>query len=1377
MLGYMSLMDLKRTIVSVQEGGFEEWEVDEDKNERAFSVLIQCLDKRSLGLVMRDGKNSGRKSLSILRKHYAGDGKPRVMVLYTQLSSLEKNTNETVTDYILRAEVISTSLKSAGEPGVTDAMLISMVLKGLPSEYKQFSVVVMQSDKVYTFQEFKVALRNFEENEKVCHQKNNSNIMYTHDKRNGGKSKAHGGKTLTCYNCDTEGHKWQDCSEPMKKYCKVCKSDTHSIANCRKNRGGNNNNNRRNSNNQARSVTSGTFNFMIDVSPGGQVDEVPPAPRFPVGRIAVFLVDSGCTSHIVNDETCFVEFDDSFRPQTHSVTLADGSRNSGLAEKIGVVVTCFVDTDNVRHTITLSGVLYIPTYPQNMFSVNKAIENGSSVLFFPGYAQLVTPNGTTFSIRMERGLFWLDTGHQMIDSANLVRDLSDWHSTFGHCNHGDILRLQNLVDGLTIGSKEKVECTTCILGKQTNEISREPSKRASVPLELVSSDVNGPVMPVSSDGFQYSISFVDNYSGFLFVYFMKRKSDAVSALSKFIADVAPFGKVRELLNLTPESELVKLRSDGGGEYMGKEFKSVLVTNKIRHEQSAPYSPHQNGVAERAWRTLFEMARCMLFEGKLPKPMWPYAVMAAAYVRNRCYQQRLKQTAYFALTGNKPDVSNMHPFGSTCFVYEVNHKSKLDARSKQGIFVGYDRETPAYLVYFPDEEKVLKRRVVKFVKNSTVGSAPGWADDSDHVPGSELIPREDRDARVRIRDAPDVRLIPPRIAVTNEHNVDIPARIPVTPPEELTPPPMLSPIVEGDESNCTPFVPRNRAVPLGTPGGGFGSPADVDTPQVEGERRYPLRENRNVRPRNLEDYACFNMDVCCLAASRQVPKTYRQAIESPDSELWKEAMDDEMRSLEENDTFEVVALPSDTKAVGGRWVYAIKDGGGSPIYKARYVAKGFSQVEGIDYFETFAPTPKMTSVRSIMQIAAENDLTVHQMDVKTAYLNAPIDCLIFVAQPEGYREESTALVWKLKKSLYGLKQSGKNWNEHIDSFFAENRFVRFDADPCVYSRDDSSGFVVLILWVDDIVLSGTSLTYIDKMKTLLKNRYRMKDLGPISGFLGIQFSQTEGGITMEQSVYLQNVLEKFEMQNCKPRGTPCEMNPSASNPSQAYEHQSPRKYREIIGSLIYAMACTRPDLCWIVTKLSQHLDNPTEADWVMVKHVLRYLKGTLDLKLHYKKSSSGLCLSGWSDSDWGSSVEDRRSTTGYLFYLNPEGPPISWNSKKQATVALSSCEAEYMALAASVQECLFLHMLLKDFLDGQESVEIKADNQGAMGLASKRVTEKRSKHIDIRFHFIREKVENGFISLTHVASEENIADIMTKPVPKPKLLKFREMLFG
>ena len=207
-----------------------------------------------------------------------------------------------------------------------------------------------------------------------------------------------------------------------------------------------------------------------------------------------------------------------------------------------------------------------------------------------------------------------------------------------------------------------------------------------------------------------------------------------------------------------------------------------------------------------------------------------------------------------------------------------------------------------------------------------------------------------------------------------------------------------------------------------------------------------------------------------------------------------------------------------------------------------------------------------------------------------------------------------------------------------------------------------------------------------------------------------------------------------------------------------------------------MTCTRPDICWVVTKLSQHLDNPDDADWVMAKHVLRYIKGTLNHKLLYTKSDRDLCLVGASDSDWGSSKDDRRSTTGYIFMLNPSGPPISWKSKKQATVALSSCEAEYMALAAAVQEALFLHMLLRCYLN-QESINIFVDNQGTIDLASKYTTEKRSKHIDIRYHFIRERISSGFIDLTHVPTENNVADIMTKPVSKVKLERFCRVLFG
>ena len=364
---------------------------------------------------------------------------------------------------------------------------------------------------------------------------------------------------------------------------------------------------------------------------------------------------------------------------------------------------------------------------------------------------------------------------------------------------------------------------------------------------------------------------------------------------------------------------------------------------------------------------------------------------------------------------------------------------------------------------------------------------------------------------------------------------------------------------------------------------------------------------------------------------------------------------------------------------------------------------------------------------------------------------------------------------MKKSLYGLKQSGKNWNDFIHKFLIDHGFTQFEADPCVYSFVDSEGFLVMVVWVDDFILTGTSHVFVSRIKQLLMDNFKMKDLGPISNFLGIKFAQSVGGISMSQSTYLQNVLVKFEMADAKPRSTPCETNPSAVNRSQ-YEHQSPRRFREIVGSLIYAMTCTRPDLCWVVTKLSQHLDDPSDADWVMVKHVLRYVKGTLQHKLYYSKSESGLLLSGHSDSDWGSSLDDRRSTTGYVFTLNPNGPPISWKSKKQATVALSSCEAEYMALAAATQEALFLHQLLDRFLN-QTSVNVYVDNQGTIALASRRSTEKGSKHIDIRYHFLREQVFSGFLNLLYVPSEDNIADIMTKPCSKVKLQKLRCVLFG
>jgi hypothetical protein len=453
-----------------------------------------------------------------------------------------------------------------------------------------------------------------------------------------------------------------------------------------------------------------------------------------------------------------------------------------------------------------------------------------------------------------------------------------------------------------------------------------------------------------------------------------------------------------------------------------------------------------------------------------------------------------------------------------------------------------------------------------------------------------------------------------------------------------------------------------------------------------------------------------------------------------------------------------------------------------------VAKGYTQKEGIDYSDTFAPTAKFTTIRVYMQLAVELDLIIHQMDVKTAYLNAPIDVELYMGQIKGYEEDigvGGKVVCKLNRSLYGLKQSGRNWNQMLHKFFVSYNFSQAKCDACVYMQARGSGVILILIWVDDMVISASSLTLMSKIKELLKQNFRMKDMGEISWFLGIKFSRGAGYLTMNQSDYIRKKLKEFGMQNAKPRGTPCEV--GDYNVVETDE-SDPSRYREMVGSIIYAMTCTRPDLSWVVTKLSQRLSAPTAVDLVMVKHVFRYLLGTMNNELKFTKSVGGLELLGYSDADWGASPVDRKSISGYYFALNENGPAISWKSKRQATVALSSCESEYIALTHATQEALYLSQLLNDFFPIRSfrptvikssggAVQVNADNQGAIRLSRNPVHHTRSKHFDIKYHFIRDSIATKKINTVYVPSTDNVADIMTKPFTKVKLRKFFGMIFG
>ena len=808
----------------------------------------------------------------------------------------------------------------------------------------------------------------------------------------------------------------------------------------------------------------------------------------------------------------------------------------------------------------------------------------------------------------------------------------------------------------------------------------------------------------------------------MFVYFLKKKSDALQATEKFFADVSPYGKVR------------CIRSDNGTEFTCGDFQALLRRNKIRHETTAPYSPHQNGTAERGWRTLFEMGRCMLVESELPKHLWHYAVQTAAVVRNRCFNKRTGLTPYEMLTGKKPNVSRMQRFGSVCYTY-TQEKGKLDSRGENGHFVGYDKNSPAYLVYHPDTNKVQKHRLVKFViktaaEKQTQTGEPDQNDDSvEHRVTTSATQGRNRNAE--------------KFSEPYERCDNLRAETESTEQNEM--------------ESVTSVDPESK--------------------------RYPSRERR--APKHLADYVtknddCDGMHVTidyCYRAVCGIPQTYDEAIQSDHSKAWRKAMDEEIQSLKENKTFTPTTLPVGKKPVGGRWVYATKSGiDGRDQFKARFVAKGYNQKMGVDYGETFSPTADLTSVRVVLQKAVQENLLVHQMDVKTAFLHAPIDYEIYINPPEGYQEKE-GVVYKLEKSLYGLKQSGRNWNKVLHDCLTNNGFTQNQADHCVYSQESNEGKVIIIVWVDDLIIAASDEEKLKRVKGMLAEQFKMKDLGQLKHFLGIDFDFSDGCIKMSQEKYTNKILQRFNMSDCRVRETPCEQKLEYND--DAIRMTDIRMYREAVGSLIYLTTCTRPDLSFVVSRLSQYLAKPTEEQWVTVKHVLRYLKGTADKGLTFRKNNTeNLGIHAYSDADWAADANDRRSTTGYCVNLNENSALVSWKSRKQPTVALSTCEAEYMALASTVQECLYLEQLLSS-MDSYKYTEtvIHEDNQGTIALARNPVNRKRCKHIDIKYHFIRSIVNEGKVNLMYCSTDEMVADVMTKPVNKFKLKKFANHLFG
>lgn len=515
-----------------------------------------------------------------------------------------------------------------------------------------------------------------------------------------------------------------------------------------------------------------------------------------------------------------------------------------------------------------------------------------------------------------------------------------------------------------------------------------------------------------------------------------------------------------------------------------------------------------------------------------------------------------------------------------------------------------------------------------------------------------------------------------------------------------------------------------------------------------------------------------------------PTTFKQAINCSAKTEWKKSMLIEYESLLANDTWKLCELPVGRKAIDSKWVYKIKRNAIGEIerYKARLVIKGYSQVKGIDYDETYSPVARYSSIRFLLAMAAKFNMIIHQMDAVTAFLQGELSEEIYMQQPDGFNDKS-GKVCRLNRALYGLKQSSRIWNDKLnDVLLCKLKFLRSTIDQCIYFKHSEMNTIILAVWVDDIMIFSSNATMCTKLKYDLSLHFHMKDLGEVKTLLGMNITRhTDGSISIDQQRYISSIIKRFNMENCNPIDTPMDPNQKLSKemcPKTDAEQQEMANipFQEAIGCIMYAAQISRPDICFAVGVLSRYNTNYGRAHWTAVKRVLRYLKGTIDMKLTFQPGDIDELI-GYCDADWAGDLDKRRSTTGYMFQA--QGGAISWATRSQPTIALSSTEAEFMSMVAAIQEALWLKRFESEiFLDAPKTIILYCDNQGALHLAKNKNYHSRTKHIDVRKYFIQENLhhENNpandiKMKLLYKPTNEMAADIMTKAVNHIKLNKF------